>query len=242
MRNCIVAILLAAISLRVLAAEPPRIIRGQLPEYSYPDLESKVGRIWEFAQTNVGVRGPLEPPIVYFCSFSPKAAAPEWQEWQRKWVSAHPEIWDDWRRNNPGSAIPADGNPFPEHFFAFHYDGTNRIQVNPHRTFLPFYVNAPDGTKQDYTGAGYYSTGHELHHYALESLGVPGPLHHCLFIKDRPRGRKSMMEALADFLVEQNISASIIYHMGLNWERKLDPCARLSPEMLREVEAAAVGL
>ncbi len=88
------------------------------------------------------------------------------------------EISDQWIESNIDEIFP-----FPGNFLAFHYDGTNRIQINPNRTFRSSIQIDPYGVRRDLDGYGYYSVGHEMLHYALEIKGiVPTKLHHCLML------------------------------------------------------------
>ena len=123
--------------------------------------------------------------------------------------------------------------PFPGTFLAFHYDGTNRIQVNPNRTFrasarvVPHLPNKIDGF-------GYYTLGHEMLHYALESTGIgPTRLHHCLFLfRDDSEKDRGLMDQLASFLVDEGFIAPFTGYRGLLNERMFRPCKRLTSEEL----------
>ncbi len=203
----------------------PKILREVLAVQSYPLLEDQISKIWDFVQVNANLTFSPPPPVIYFAPFIFEKEDLEWIQWQKIWITTHPSIWEDWRANNPEATPPHNGNPFPSNFYAFSYDGTNRIQVNPYRTFIPNIV-----------GSGYYVVGHELHHYALEQLGLPGELHHCLFLKQRNENRKSLMDSLADFLVINKISGALLYNKNLNDERQLNPCARLTPGQIILVE------
>jgi hypothetical protein len=142
----------------------------------------------------------------------------------REWVQQHPDLF-----------------PFPKTFLAFHYDGTNRIQINPEPTFLHFFTNDPYGIKRDQVGFGYYSAGHELMHYTMEQRGIPGRLHHCLFITPRA-GKSTLMEEVAQFLIDKNISSSFVMFMGAQKEKDFDPCGQLSAEEKAQVKNLAAEL
>lgn len=219
-----------------------RIDRGQLEPYSFPDLEKNAERIWDFVQINVNEQLSSIQPYIYVSDFDFKKESPEWVQWQKNWIKTNPEIWIDWQRQNPGKIRDEDTNPFPFNFFAFHYDGTHRIQIGFTSVFKRNWVMGPNGVYRDYTGEQYYTLGHELHHIALEALGIPGVLHHCIFISPRGQDKDSLVLSLANYLVENKMSSSFIHSHGYKWEVQLDPCARLNASDRIKAESIARGL
>lgn len=223
---------------------------GAFPPGTFPNRQAVLADVWAHVQRDAGASAGLEAPYLYFSKFDPEAQDPEWTLWQKRWVAGHPAIYEDWLcrgGDSAGDARWAEGRrlcgrraellawvgahpelqqqyPFPKSFRAFHYDGTNRIQIDPGSTFFAFYQNGPDGMPRDFVGLGYYVTGHELTHYALESRGVPGERHHCLFVTADAAGG-SPMERLADFLIARGYASYAVKRYGLGPEIALDPCA-----------------
>lgn len=229
------------------AARTP-VLEGEFPVSNFPDREAHIAAIWEFVQTLGGPKQGLKPPVIHFSPFVLETQDPAWTAWQRQWSLSQDQIWTDYLCNPAGKkkhpelvaekvceqgrilewyrAHPEvrDEYPYPPQFRAFHYDGTNRIQIDPWTTYFAFYQNGPDGLPRDYVGYGYYVTGHEMLHYVLENRGIPGPTHHCLFITKDAEGR-SYMERLADFIVARGIGTEFsMKRYGLAQEEALDPC------------------
>lgn len=238
----------SAVLAEARAAASAPVLEGSFPFANFPDREAHIAAIWEFVQTLGGPKQGLEPPVIHFSRFVEAAQDPAWTAWQRQWSRGQEQIWTDYlcgpgRKKHPEAvregacdtpdaarawlrAHPElrDEYPYPAQFRAFHYDGTNRIQIDPYATYLAFYQNGPDGVARDYVGYGYYVTGHELLHYVLENRGIPGPSHHCLFITKQSDG-KSYMEKLADFIVARGVGTDFsMKRYGLMQEESLDPC------------------
>lgn len=214
-------------------ADMPIIMRGYLAGNHDLPLEIYIPEIWKFARSNSGLTTPVDPPVIYFAPFMFSKETPSWAAWQKTWIQQHPEVWDDWHRYKeayPDAELQESENPFPATLRGYHYAGTTNVQIDPFLTFL-----AP---RQRFAGWGYYSVGHELHHYVLEKIGIPVRLHHCLFITERKNGRTPLMNALADFLVDQSYSAPTVRLFGgpLDMEYQSKPCKDLSPEDLILVE------
>lgn len=237
---------------RAQASRPT--LEGNFPFANFPGREEHIAAIWEFVQTLGGPKQGLKPPVIHFSRFVLAEQAPAWTAWQRNWSRGQDQIWTDYLCNSAGKKAhpevvaerlcesPAallawlrahpevrEEYPYPPQFRAFHYDGTDRIQIDPYTTYFAFYQNGPDGLPRDYTGYGYYVTGHELLHYVLENRGIPGPTHHCLFVTKQADG-KSYMEKLADFIVARGIGTEFsMRRYGLGQEESLDPCGARRP-------------
>lgn len=236
------------------AGEQPVILRGHLPARSYPEMESWVASIWSFVRRNTGNRlGRVESPILYFSPFSFTKQEPSWTQFQRDWIEDHPEIQAEWNKyaafmSKSGRTPKAQeaGNPFPPspHFPSFFYTGTNRIQLDP--TIKAVFKVEIDptgaGALRDFVGYGYYMIGHELHHYALEQLGIPVALHHCLFLQERSGDRPSLMKALAEELVNKKMAFSMIEMRALSPELQMQPCEKLSAQDRANVAELAGNL
>ena len=188
----------------------------------------------------------VKAPEIYFGAFDRREESPEWILWQNQWILDNPSIWADWAKIShvnvpqPVTREWAESHldayfPFPKNFRAFHYDQTNRIQVNPAVTFLPFYVNDPYGVKKDSIGFGYYNVAHEMLHYALERKGIPVRIHHCLFVTER-KGKQTIIEDAVQFLIDHQISSDFAMTMGADKEGGLDPCGQLTAEEKSLVE------
>jgi hypothetical protein len=152
-----------------------------------------------------------------------------------------PDVSPEWINSHIDSVFP-----FPRNFVAFHYDGTNRIQIDPRRAFIDSMQVFIDGERRGRSGQGFYSLGHEMLHYALELRGVEQKkLHHCLMLYTERRGdttsalmpapMPALMEEVADHLVEEQIIAPIARLRGLMTEHSLRPCNRLTDEELAQV-------
>lgn len=223
------------------------------PPDGYANFEDNLAGIWVFVRGLAGASPTLEPPRIHFAAFDPGKQDPEWSRWQADWTSKRDDIFGAWLCSGPGrkkypeatplcskgeAALVAFVNahpqvrsefPFPPEFRAFHYDGTGVIQVNQESTYLPHLQTGPDGRRRDYVGYGYYVTGHEMMHYALESVGVPGPSHHCLFVTKRPETGTSYMEDLVTYLQDAGIAGFAVRRYGLQQEEMLDPCGAGKP-------------
>ena len=216
------------------------LLSGHAPTFELPGLQQKLDRVWEFeAKTYLtGSRGVanVSPPEIGFYEFVRDEEAEDWRLWQRNWILTNLEVWKNWTEfhgfdsgqvNESWVAQHVDEIfPFPAVFLAFHYDGTNRIQISPARTFLRFYQNGPNGLKSDTTGYGYYAAAHEFMHYVLERNGIPGRLHHCMFVLEN-RGT-TRMEEITKFLIASKIAAPIIERFAYIPEVAMDPCGSLN--------------
>jgi hypothetical protein len=256
--NCVATLSLLSIALTPPAAaanEPSSSVaagravqvalRGQVPVDDYPAIQSKSDRIWAYLAGRFALADLTAAPSVQFEPFDPAGQSPAWSAWQKAWIRTHPEIWHDWSAMQParsGTDVSVEWIdshvdsvfPFPKHFLAFHYDGSNRIQIDPNRTFIESMQIFLDGERRGRSGQGFYSLGHEMLHYALELRGVePKRLHHCLMLythgdDDTP----ALMQEVADHLVEHQIIAPIARLRGLRTEHSLRPCARLTDDDL----------
>lgn len=223
-------------------------LRGEVPIEDYPDIQRKADAIWYHLVHRFRILDYVPMPEIRFHPFNREMQSGDWTAWQKTWTRTHPVIWRDWTAlRERGSTVEIsqdwiDRNideifPFPASFLAFHYDGTNRIQINPDRTFRASIQRDPYGERRDMDGRGYYSMAHEMLHYALEVAGVvPTKLHHCLMLfggvdQDGP----GIMEQVADYLVEDRIIAPSSRLLGLRAERTLAPCRRLAADELRRV-------
>ena len=222
---------------------------GDVPLVGFPDIEDQSNKIWAFLTHRLDLPADDAAPVIYFDPFDRDVQSADWTAWQKAWTRTHPTIWRDWTALRlAGSTAEIsqqwiDSNideifPFPNNFLAFHYDGTNRIQINPNRTFRASIQYDPYGVRRNLDGYGYYSASHEMLHYALELKGVvPTKLHHCLFLHaGETPGTPGLMEEIADFLVDEGIVASISRHRGLRSEHLLAPCERLTADEVRQVE------
>lgn len=242
-------------SAAAIAAEPttplsgPVALSGDVPLDYFPDIQSKSDTIWSHLEKRLSLRGDQPAPVVHFSLFDRGTQSPAWTAWQKSWTRSHPVIWSDWTAlRSQGERIEIsrqwiDENideifPFPKTFLAFHYDGTNRIQINPKRTFLASVQLDPYGIRQDLDGRGYYTEAHEMLHYALELKGVvPTKLHHCLMLYRPPEGdTPAILEQIMDFLVQEKMLAASARYRGLSSERSFAPCAKLTADELAEVD------
>ena len=212
------------------ASDRPIILIGDLKNYNYPGLEDHISDTWNYVKTAAGIKITPEAPLINFEPFIFAKENPTWLDTQKKWINDHPEIWDDWNKSSNGAKPAEDGNPFPTFFAAFEYYGSSHIQVNPGFSFIPYYKSDDNGFQHDIVGLGYYTVGHELHHYALSLMNVPIKLHHCIFVSARGSTEKSMMEGLSDFLIDHQISSFLARFKGSDAETMLEPCRDLSSE------------
>ena len=228
---------------------------GDVPFDGFPHIEDRSDEIWAFLTQRLELPAQDPAPVIYFYPFDRALQSADWTAWQKAWTRTHSTIWRDWtalRMTGSTEEISQqwiDSNideifPFPDNFLAFHYDGTNRIQINPDRTFRASIQNDPYGVRRNLDGYGYYSASHEMLHYALELKGVvPTKLHHCLFLHTgEARETRGLMEEVADFLVDEGIVAPIARHRGLHSESMLAPCDRLTPDEKRQVERFSAEL
>jgi len=219
---------------------------GNVPNFEIAHLQEKIDQIWSYEKATYLFKPEaqsLVPPEIGFYPFERDLKDSEWKAWQKDWIRDNPAVWLDWTVINhmPAQALTSNWIsehidtvfPFPSTFLAFHYDNTNRIQINPARTFLAFYVNDPYGIKRDTVGNGFYSAAHEMLHYILENDGIPGRLHHCLFISEK--NGHSLMGDMTKYLIAQNISAPLIEKVGLMSEQGMMPCEQLSTEERAQV-------
>jgi hypothetical protein len=240
-------------------------LRGQVPTEEYPAVQSKSDRIWSYLVERFALSARAPTPTVQFQPFDLARQSPGWSAWQKDWIRTHPAIWRDWSAVQPARLttaispeVPPDVSPewinshidsvfpFPRNFVAFHYDGTNRIQIDPRRAFIDSMQVFIDGERRGRSGQGFYSLGHEMLHYALELRGVEQKkLHHCLMLYTERKGdttsaltpalMPALMEEVADHLVEEQIIAPIARLRGLRTEHSLRPCNRLTDEELAQV-------
>lgn len=236
----------------IWAAEVP--LRGNVPNMEIRGLQAKLNRVWDHQSHNYLPADLLQqtpPPEIHFYQFDRAQESQEFVQWQREWVINNKQIWLDWTQLNGISPdqvtqewIRANVDqifPFPKTFLAFHYDGTNKIQINPDRTFLAYYVNSPEGIKTDYVGFGFYSAAHEMLHYILDTKKVPGRLHHCMFVSNRGE-QTPVMQELADYLVSESISSELVKRIGWESEQGLQPCSQLSaPDQAEAARYIAAG-
>lgn len=229
---------------------------GQIPVEQYPAVQSKADRIWSYLVRRFALPDETPTPVVQFAPFALASQAPAWSVWQKDWIKTHPAIWRDWSAMQPTRSSAEvsvewiDSHidsvfPFPKNFLAFHYDGTNRIQIDPKRTFIDSMQVFIDGERRGRSGQGFYSLGHEMLHYALETRGVAQKkLHHCLMLyrgdaKDDASADAlpppALMEDVATHLVEEHIIAPIARLRGLRTEQSLRPCDRLTKDELTQV-------
>ena len=226
-------------------AEAEVSLSGRVPDHEIIDLKTKIDKIWLFESAKFSkVQVNLRPPEVHFSQFVLRDESLEWRSWQRSWIQNNAQLWREWVElsDRPDQEITSEWIaahidnvlPFPASFLAFHYVGTNKIQINSDLTYFRFYQNNASGVKQDFAGYGFYVTAHEMLHYVFEQNGIPGRIHHCLFISSSPRG-PSLMAEIADFLIVEGVSAPIIRMVGVRSEESLKPCNRLTREELIQV-------
>ncbi len=207
----------------------PLVIKGYMEGYNYPGLTDKISKTWLYIKKQVGIASTVTAPIIYFSPFVFAKEDTEWLNKQKSWVGSHPEIWTDWNAISNGKPPVEEGNPFPDWFSAFQYYDTNLIQVNPFANFFPYYKYDAYGNANDVAGLGYYSVGHEFYHYALNLKNIPVKLHHCIFILSS-ENKENIMSQLAGFLVNDQISSTLVFLRGSKIEEQLKPCEQLSTE------------
>ena len=208
------------------------ILKGDVPSFEFPHLQQQSDSIWSFIKETINISN-IAPPIIYFSSFDKKSQDEKLTSWQMQWASKNPFIWIEYiryKKLNSSTITPEwieeflkNSYPFPKHFIAFHYDNTNYIQINPKRAFLSLYQNDPYGVKKDMAGLGFYIMGHEMLHYAFQEKNIFSQnqkIHHCLFILPLLPNKKSVLEALSDYLIARQFSFSAIKMLGLQSEKK----------------------
>jgi hypothetical protein len=138
-------------------------LSGDVPYDDFPNIQGSADGIWEHLQDRLRITRGYPAPRVHFLAFDQKAQSNDWTAWQKAWTRTHPAIWRDWtalrKKGSPQQISQAwiDTNideifPFPKTFLAFHYDGTNRIQINPARTFRLSVQLDPYGIRRDFDG------------------------------------------------------------------------------------------
>ncbi len=230
-------------------------IFGNTPMREFPTLDSDAQKVWNFWDQRLSLPSGLTPPEIYFYSFQRHIQTNEFTQWQSHWLLGNTDIWSDWAdlKNKNGQSMEITREwivknvssifPFPKTFLAFHYDRTNRIQMNPERTMLSTYQNDPYGIKRDFLGAGYYSMGHEMLHYALqEKVSIPTKLHHCLFVTPHPETGRMLIDDMAQFLVDEKLSATSMIKMGPSSETKMDPCKRMNSDEISLIQKTLKSL
>lgn len=225
----VLAVFFFSVSARAFS-DRPTILIGALKDYNYPGLEDHIAQTWNYVKIATGLNVPADAPTINFEPFIFAKENPTWLESQKQWIQNHPEIWDDWNKASNGKAPEEAGNPFTKNFAAFEYYGTSNIQVNPEFSFIPYYKYDDQGIEHDVVNLGYYTVGHELHHYALTLMGVPIRLHHCIFVSERGSTEKPFMEGLSDFLIDNKISSYLARFRGSDTETMMTPCRDLSAE------------
>lgn len=234
---------------QVISARERVSLRGDVPGAAFPDIQAKADRIWRRIASRLHLGADHPPPSVHFHPFDRKAQPDAWTGWQKDWLRSHPLIWSDWKAlvGSTGSdEVSPDWidseidrvMPFPSSFLAFHYTDTNQIQMNPSRTFRASLRFDQQGQLYDSDGRGYYSMAHEMVHYGLELKGIVSTkLHHCLMLYTSGESEeRSLMEAVAGFLVESEIIAISAGILGLRNERLFAPCSELTAEERHQVE------
>lgn len=216
--------------------------------YNYPNLNSELDGIWDFASKDLAQMDTdkLPNPDIYIENFVLIQESTDNQTFQREWLLPHRQIWLDWAaaHNIPPERITDDwirSNflalfPFPPDFRAYQYEDTNRIQISPDQTFLRFVQNDEHGIPHDLVGVGFYNLGHEMTHLALERRGVPKKLHHCIYVTNVDQ-RPNLMERLVNYLVSKTISSSMVSFYGYQQDVGVDPCSALTAQ--ERVQATA---
>ncbi len=207
----------------------PIVTKGYMEGYNYPGLEDKISRTWVYIKKQVQLAEPTAAPIIYFSPFIFSKEEPEWLKKQKSWIGTHPEIWTDWNAISNGKPPVEEGNPFPDWFAGFQYYDTHLIQVNPFASFFPYYNYDNFGIPTDVAGLGYYSVGHELYHYALNLKNIPVKFHHCIFVLQKDN-KDHLMNQLANFLINNQISSALAFLRGSQIEEQLKPCEQLTAD------------
>jgi hypothetical protein len=218
---------LALVILSLLAIAPARAaisLHGNLPLEQEPGFEEKINQIWDYEKGHYLDSTPdAVDPDLYFFPFDRSQESADFVSWQNDWILKNPSVWTDYKKAtgfDPPATVTLDWMqqnpdilPFPKAFVGLHYGGTDRMQIDPQVAFLQYFQPDGMGRESDLIGFGYYVTAHELLHYAFEQRGIPGRIHHCLFVASRP-GKPTIMEELAQFLIDNKISNQVIMFTG----------------------------
>lgn len=181
-------------------------ISGDLPEFMDG---ARAAKVWDIVKALGQAPAGLAAPRVRFSSFNPLRSAWDWLNWQKNWLSRHPE------------AAPAS----LERHLAFYYHGSGVIQIDP-AVYRSYYSRDSLGQLRDHAGSGNYALGHQMMHYVFEARNVPRERHHCLFIQAPAGGGAGLMDSLATRLEESGLGLRIL--MEKDWledERWPDPCS-----------------
>ena len=212
------------------------ILKGDVPFFEFPHLQKQSNLIWSFIKNMVNLSNETSAPVIHFFPFDRQKQNHKWTNWQNQWLLRNPSIWIEYSHHAKINStiitpewikktIISQAIPFPKHFIAFHYDNTNQIQINPKTAFLSYYQNDPYGVKKDLAGLGFYILGHEMLHYAFQEKKIlPSKNHHCLFTLPLLPNKKSVLEALSDFLIDSQFSSSTVKVLGLRQEENFQPC------------------
>lgn len=188
----------------VLAPE----ISGDLPEFMDG---AQAAKVWDIVKSLGQAPEGLAAPRVRFGSFNPLRSAWDWLNWQKNWLSRHPEV-------SPASL---------ERHLAFYYHESGVLQIDP-AVYRSYYSRDSLGQLRANAGSGNYALGHQMMHYVFETRNIPRERHHCLFIQAPAGGGAGLMDSLATRLEESGLGLRIL--MEKDWledERWPDPC---SPE------------
>ena len=163
----------------VLIGKIPEVILEHQKEVD--DLVRFVGKLGGINMTEI---------IIYFIGFGEEESigAEHLIEMQKIWIEEFAE---------------KKGDRLSVNTRGFHYEWTNIIQINP-LIFVNSFIADHLGRKTIPAGAGFYVLGHEMMHVAFELKGIPGPLHHCLFITG------GYAERLAQYVSEKNLAHPVI--------------------------------
>src|SRR5690606_26590473 len=101
-------------------------------------VDDRLQAIWEEVKRLTGLSGGHPAPRVHLQTFELERLDPDFRKWQKEWTRSNYNIWKDWfgARDIEITQEWINTNidsiyPFPKTFLAFHYDGTNVIQINP---------------------------------------------------------------------------------------------------------------
>ncbi len=220
---------------------------GNVPSREVENIQEKMDKIWAFESARFLAK-TVTPPEIYFYEFNRAEEPPEFVAFQNEWLHDQPGIWRSWMtfRKDLGPApqfISAGwideqlerGLPFPKSFVGLHYVGTNRLQLSPFATFGRYMINDPYGRRRDLTGYGFYAAAHEMLHYAFAERGVPEELHHCLFVTKSDASSAPIMAQIAEHLISEGYSSSLVKFIGYASEEVVKPCAALTEEQREDV-------
>jgi hypothetical protein len=250
---------LAAVSLlfsSVSDAAAPTLIGKDLSG-SHPNFAANMEMIWNYTSMElVHLPATSQPPVIAIEPFVRSKQSPEWTQWQNDWIIHNASVWLEW----VPVSVPHDQvteSWIREHideiqlidpaiaasFRGLHYMNSNRLQINPDSTFLKYYMEDPSGTgKHDFVGLGYYTSAHEMLHHSLSLKGIPETLHHCMFVMQIEENQTSLMEKVADHLIENGIAGMAVKLFGLNGEVGFNPCSHLSEKDRNQAEQLLRGL